>query len=236
MSAPRSGPAFPSVFDVYPTRIMLSLVASLGLLLGLVHLPVQSPTSRVGWSTQSPNDRIVLSEIDPERSPEESASKSSEQAPPATRLQFPRPEHVAQSTSPKNTNADSSSSDIDETANLDEARSVATLGTADRKPQIMGGRGSLYLHIDYPAKAREQGIEGRLELEFTVRTDGSVSNIQIAESLHPLCDSAAVEGLRSVEFVPAKHDGKAIPIRLKLPVRFQLTAVSSNAGPNEPDR
>ncbi|MFB6279162.1 MAG: TonB family protein [Salinibacter sp.] len=237
MSAPRSDSVFSSILDAYSIRIMLSLVASLGLLLALVRLPVQSSTQRVGWSTQSPGDRILLSEIDSERAPDESAPEGPEQAPPATKLQFPRPEEAARSTSPEAPAAGSSSGDTEDPATTpNEAHSVATLGTADRRPQIVGGAGSLYLHIDYPAEARKQGIEGQLILKFTVRRDGDVSDIAIAESLHPLCDSAAVEGLRSVDFVPAKHDGKAIPVRMELPVRFQLRAMSSSRGTPNPDR
>lgn len=237
MSAPRSDSAFASVLDAYSIRIMLSLVASLGLLLALVRLPVQSSTQRVGWSTQSPGDRILLSEIDSERAAEESSPEGPEHAPPATELQFPRPEEAAQSTSPEDPAAGSSSSDTENTdANLNEARSVATLGTADQRPQIVGGTGSLYLHIDYPTEAQKQGIEGRLKLKFTVRRDGDVSNIAIAESLHPLCDSAAVDGVRSVNFVPAKQDGEAIPVRMELPVRFQLGAMSSSRETPNPDR
>jgi TonB family protein len=96
--------------------------------------------------------------------------------------------------------------------------------------------GSLYLHVDHPAEAQKQGIEGRLKLKFTVRRDGDVSNIAIAESLHPLCDSAAVDGLRSVNFVPANHNGRAIPVRMELPVRFQLRAMSSSRKTPDPDR
>jgi protein TonB len=236
MSAPRSGSVSFSVLDAYPIRIMLGLVASLSLLLALVHLPVQSPTQHVGWSTQSPTDRIVLSEIDSERSPEDPASEALEQAPPATKPQLPRSKQAAQSRSPEDPTTGSSSGNTEDTATLGDARSVAVLGTADRRPQLVGGMGSLYLNINYPAKARKQGIEGRLELEFIVETDGSVSDITIAESLHPLCDSAAVKGLRSVEFVPAKHNGDAIPIRMELPVRFQLTAVSSSRETNDSDR
>lgn len=236
MSAPRSNSASSSVLDVYPIRIMLSLAASLGLLLALVHIPVQSTTDRVGWSTHPSNEPIQLSEISTERSSEESPSKASEQVPPPTQLQSPRPEQAAQSTSPEDSESGSSSRDMEETTNLDKAQSVATLGTANERPQIAGGMGSLYLNINYPEEARKKGIEGRLTLEFVVETDGTVSNIQIAKSLHPLCDSAAVRGLRSVEFIPAKHNGNAIPVRMELPVRFQLKTVSTSMRTNDPDR
>jgi TonB family protein len=62
-----------------------------------------------------------------------------------------------------------------------------------------------------------------------VGTDGAVSNLQVVDPLHPLCDSAAVRGVRSVTFVPAKRDGRPIPIRLRLPVRFQLSTAPNTA-------
>jgi TonB family protein len=101
-------------------------------------------------------------------------------------------------------------------------QTLAALETTDRHPEIKGGAGALYLQIHYPKAARRQGIEGRLELEFTVDREGKVHAIEVAKSLHPLCDSAAVDALRSVEFRPAMHQGTPIPVRMKLPIRFQL--------------
>jgi hypothetical protein len=44
----------------------------------------------------------------------------------------------------------------------------------------------------------------------------------VVESLHPLCDSAAVDALQSVRFHPGTRDGEVVPVRMSLPVRFQL--------------
>lgn len=104
---------------------------------------------------------------------------------------------------------------------------MAALDPDTEQPAIVGGVGNLYIEIEYPEKAREQGIQGQLKLEFTVEPDGSVNRIEVIESLHPLCDSAAVEGVRSVNFVPAKHNGKAIPVRMTLPVHFRLISFPS---------
>lgn len=235
MNAPRSTSGVASITDAYPTRIMLGLVTSLSLLILLAHLPVQSSVSRVGWSTRSSVDRILLSDLETEQPSEESPAETSEHAPPATTLQFPRPGNTGTSSS-ANESRTAPPQETDASARPSNARSVATLGTSDRRPQIAGGLGSLYLNIDYPAKARRKGIEGRLTLTFTVGTDGSVSDIAVAEPLHPLCDSAAVEGLRAVKFVPAKHNGEAIPIRMELPIRFELAAMSNTAQLNDPGR
>jgi TonB family protein len=217
-----------SALDAYPVRIMLGLVASLGVMLALVRLPLQAPVHRVGWLAQPSTDRIVLSEMRTERSSEkETAVEKPEQAPPPTDLRTPRSEQPTKSAATEAPETESPERDSGRVFEYDEVQSVAALGMMDQSPQIVGGLGSLYLHINYPEQARRQGIEGKMELEFTVDTDGSVSDIEVTDSLHPLCDSAAVNGVRSVNFVPAKHDGTPVPIRLQLPVRFRLTAVSS---------
>jgi len=236
MSLPRYHSATSSsVLAAYPVRIMLGLVMSLSLMLALVRLPLQAPVNRVGWSAQSSTEQIVLKNVtrkqsDTERS--DDAAKRNEEAPPVTDLRPQRHESGTSSSSTENSGTESTEHESDDLQKYKELRSITELGITDRTPQIVGGLGSLYLNIHYPEKARKQGIEGQLELEFTVEIDGSVTDIEVTDSLHPLCDSAAVEGVRSVDFVPAKHDGTPVPIRLKLPVRFQLTAVSSTLQQN----
>jgi len=239
MSASRSRSAQSSVLDAYPVRIMLGLAASLCLMLALVHLPLRMTINRVGCFARSSTDRIVLSDVDPERPPEEetasekaAVSEEKKKGPPPTDPRSPRPEQPTRPASAETPSPKSSPSDSGDASDQDDVRPVETLGIADRKPQIIGGMGRLYLHINYPKKAQAQGIEGRLKLAFTVKTDGTVTDVEIRDSLHPLCDSAAVKGVLSVRIVPAKHNGTPVPIRLKLPIRFQLTAVSSTMQPN----
>jgi TonB family protein len=235
---PRS--ATSSILDAYPVRIMLGLVASLSLMLALVHLPLQKTVSRVGWSAQSSANRIVLSDVDSERSSEnepdsEKEATSGGNAPPPTDHRPARPEQPARSASADDPEPEPAQSDSGWISDQDAAQSVAALGIDDQKPRVVGGMGNLYLHINYPEKARQQGIEGQLKLEFTIETDGTVSDIEVIDSLHPLCDSAAVKGVRAVRFVPAKHNGTHVPIRLELPVKFELTAASRTLSQNGPN-
>jgi TonB family protein len=101
---------------------------------------------------------------------------------------------------------------------------VAALPTRDQRPRILGGPGALHLHIHYPAAARRQGIEGRLVVTFTVHPDGWARHIRVDKPLHPLCDSAAVAAIRAVRFRPGTYEGAPVPVRMSLPVRFQLQA------------
>ena len=210
---------------------MLGLVASLGLTLVLVHLPFHTPIPRVGWSGHSSAEQIVLDEVTTERS-DETVPKGPEQAPPATDLRTVDPERRPTPVSSEDPDTAPAQQDTGWAARYKDVQSIAELNVSDGTPRIVGGAGSLYLHIDYPERALAQGIEGRLKLGFTVKTDGTVEDVEVLESLHPLCDSAAVKGVRSVRFVPAKHNGTPIPIRLRLPIRFRLTTVSSSAQTN----
>lgn len=231
MSAPAPRRVESSPVDAYSIRAMLGLVASLSLMLALVHLPLEFPVARVGWSAHSTDDQIVLDDVWAEGKPETgSGASGTEQvpgsAPPATTFQLLSSEESPTAASAPDVEDSSSPPDTTRSRQFKKVQSVTELGISNRTPYIVGGVGSLYLHIDYPQKAVKKGIEGRLALEFTVRRDGSVTDLKVVDSLHPLCDSAAVEGVRAVEFIPASQDGDPIPVRLRLPVHFQLKAAS----------
>lgn len=103
-----------------------------------------------------------------------------------------------------------------------KVRSREVLNFAEQQPEIVGGISSYYLNIDYPEAAREAGIQGRLLLTFVVEPTGRASNIRIEQSLHPLCDSAAIAALERSRFIAGRQDGKKVPVRMRLPVRFRL--------------
>lgn len=212
----------PSLLDTYSVRIMLGWIASLGLLVFIVHLPLTESNNKVGWSTQPAAERISFTDVERQESSQHS-SPSPDEAPPPTESSrnesSPQPENSSpQETESSGVKAQSATSDV---------RAMNVLEVNDRSPEIVGGMGSLYLHIKYPPKAQHKGIQGRLLLEFTVDTEGNAHSIEVAKSLHPLCDSAAVEGVRSVDFVPAKHNGTKVPVRMRLPIRFQLLSDST---------
>jgi len=220
------------VLDAYPIRCMVGLVASLSFVIALIHLPLRRPSSQVGWTTDSSAERILLSDVVPEAPADTDPEGLSNRPPPPTGS-APSPNATSETSSASETvdgDGDSGSSPSGSNAEREKTvRYASTLDVTDRSPQIVGGKGSLYLNINYPKEARARGIEGRLELEFLVESDGSVTDIEVAESLHPLCDSAAVDGVRSVDFIPARVDGTPVPIRLRLPVRFKISTPTTAA-------
>jgi TonB family protein len=101
-------------------------------------------------------------------------------------------------------------------------RRMTAMSVYDKPPEIAGGPGALFMRIQYPAEARRQGIQGRVVLAFTVSPTGWPEQIEVLQSLHPLCDSAAAVAVRKTRFVPGRRDGEAVPIRMRLPIRFEL--------------
>ena len=97
----------------------------------------------------------------------------------------------------------------------------------DKMPSFPGGLEELYKWIDnnvqYPAVARENGIEGRVILKFIVEKDGSLRDSTVIRSVHPMVDR---EALRLVGQMPKWNPGKraGIPVRVRccLPIKFKL--------------
>ena len=73
---------------------------------------------------------------------------------------------------------------------------AALITTPEEKPEFEGGQMALlqYLaeNIRYPKKAREQNIQGRVLVHFTIETDGSITNAEVVRSVDPMLDAEAL--------------------------------------------
>lgn len=94
-------------------------------------------------------------------------------------------------------------------------------------PQFIGGDKALmeYLgqHINYPPKARDKGIEGKVILDFIISTDGHIKDIKIIRYSHALLDEEALRVVRAMPiWKPGFQDGKAVEVKYTLPISFRL--------------
>lgn len=93
-------------------------------------------------------------------------------------------------------------------------------------PSFPGGKAALVRYLEanlvYPEKAREEGMEGKVMVEFKVGTDGALSQIEITDSPS---DALSAEALRLVrgmpDWEPGKQRGKPVSTIISLPVRFE---------------
>ncbi len=76
--------------------------------------------------------------------------------------------------------------------------------------------------IEYSARARQDGIEGRLVLKISVTADGGVGSVEVTKSVDPALDAAAVNAVKSWRFKPAEQCGEHVASTYVLARRFEL--------------
>lgn len=77
--------------------------------------------------------------------------------------------------------------------------------------------------VVYPLAARRRGLAGRVEIELLLEPSGRVRDVAVvASSSHALLDEAAVEAVRSLEPQPLPEQLPHRPLRVRLPIIFQL--------------
>ncbi len=99
--------------------------------------------------------------------------------------------------------------------------------SVEQMPQFPGGDAALlkYLssHMQYPAMAAEQGIEGKVILQFVVTKSGQVGEVKVVRPLSPECDREATRVVKSLpKFTPGRQNGNAVNCWYTLPVTFKL--------------
>lgn len=95
----------------------------------------------------------------------------------------------------------------------------------EQQPQFPGGsvNGWLADHIKYPVVAAENGIQGRVVVQFVVERDGSVSQVKVVRGVDPSLDKEAQRVISSMpKWIPGKQNGQAVRSRFTVPVTFRL--------------
>ncbi|MGL4908347.1 MAG: energy transducer TonB [Bacteroidales bacterium] len=78
-------------------------------------------------------------------------------------------------------------------------------------------------NMKYPEVAAENGIQGRVIMQFTVATDGRVVNVKVLRGIDPALDKEAVRVITSSpKWSPGKQRNKPVRILYTLPVIFTL--------------
>ena len=76
----------------------------------------------------------------------------------------------------------------------------------------------------YTPEALTRRIEGTVMLDCDVMADGTVGAVLVSESLDRSygLDEQAINALRSWRFRPGTKDGKPVPVRVQVAMRFSL--------------
>ena len=96
------------------------------------------------------------------------------------------------------------------------------------KPSFQGGDANQFSkwvnsRLVYPEIAKENGVQGRVTLQFTVEKDGSVTKVRVLRGVDPSLDKEAVRVVSmSPKWKPGKQRDRAVPVTYTFPVIFQL--------------
>lgn len=78
-------------------------------------------------------------------------------------------------------------------------------------------------HLEYPEVAKENGIQGRVILEFIVERNGTLTNVKILKSPDPILSNEAIRVLNSSPlWVPGKQRNRPVRVKFTLPIIFSL--------------
>ena len=97
----------------------------------------------------------------------------------------------------------------------------------EQMPSFPGGMGALMSwlsqNIKYPVIAAENGVQGRVIVQFVVEKDGSITDVKVAKSVDPSLDKEAARVVSAMpKWTPGKQNGSAVRVKYTVPVTFKL--------------
>ena len=108
-----------------------------------------------------------------------------------------------------------------------EVKEEELFAVVEEMPEFPGGEAALrsyiYDNLEYPEKAKQEGIEGKVTIEFTINKEGKVEDTHVLRSTYQGFDNAALKVFRNMpDWKPGTQRGKAVRVKLNIPVEFKL--------------
>ncbi len=99
------------------------------------------------------------------------------------------------------------------------AGDVYDLPDVEQRPQLVSAP-----RLAYPAPLLLSGVEGRVVVEAVVDTTGAVEpgSVRVVESGDARFNAAATAYVRELRYTPARVAGRAVRVRMQVPVEFRL--------------
>lgn len=116
---------------------------------------------------------------------------------------------------------------VDIASDEEEVADAEVFMTVETMPQFPGGTKALMKYLSenmkYPPKAQQQGIQGRVFVNFVVDTDGKIINVTIMRGVHPLLDKEAIRIVKTMpKWIPGTQRGKKVKVSYTLPINFVI--------------
>lgn len=110
-------------------------------------------------------------------------------------------------------------------ANVERDISISQAAAAKASETVASATLNKLRHVDpeYPAGARTRGLDGWVDVELTVKEDGTVADASVVRAEPAdIFDKAALDAVRQWRYEPVQRDGKTVEQRTRVRIRFQL--------------
>ncbi len=104
----------------------------------------------------------------------------------------------------------------------DETQELEIFVVVEQMPEMIGGAQKVYEYLEYPEIARQAGLEGLVVIQVVVNKEGIPEEPIAVRSGGAVLDKAAIDAVMKLRFIPGKQRGKAVKVRLAIPIRFRL--------------
>jgi protein TonB len=97
----------------------------------------------------------------------------------------------------------------------------------EQLPQFPGGESALMKflgeQIQYPATAIDDGIHGKVIVQFVVDTAGEIEQVEILKGVRDDLNKEAIRVIKLMpKWIPGRQRNKPVSVRYRLPVSFVL--------------
>ena len=116
---------------------------------------------------------------------------------------------------------------VPEVVEEEEVEEQQIFQVVEEMPEFPGGMAEclkfLAKNIKYPTIAQENGVQGRVIVQFVVNQDGSIVDPVVVRSVDPYLDKEALRVIQMMpKWKPGKQRGKAVRVKYTVPVTFKL--------------
>lgn len=116
---------------------------------------------------------------------------------------------------------------VEEPVVVPKEEGPVNIAMVEQKPTFPGGEAAMYKwlgdNINYPAAASEEGVQGKVTVQFIVEKDGRISNVHVVRGKHPALDAEAKRVVSKMpKWTPGRNNGQPVRVTFNLPVTFRL--------------
>lgn len=114
--------------------------------------------------------------------------------------------------------------------NKNAGKDAVSYNDCDQRPMFLNSpdprkflKEWVYQYLKYPEKALMNGTQGRVQVDFIIEKDGSVTNVRVSRGVSEELDAEAVKVISaSPKWKPGRVDGEKVRTSMTIPVEFRL--------------